>query len=48
MKDEVRDVRAGAGVEGVLRDVRHAMRQCRRAPGFAAVAVGTLAGEYPP
>jgi putative ABC transport system permease protein len=30
-------------VEGVLRDIRHSLRLMRRWPGFAAVAIGTLA-----
>ncbi len=32
-----------ARTEGVVRDIRHAFRQFRRAPGFAALAVLTLA-----
>lgn len=30
-------------VEGLGRDVRYAFRVLRRSPGFAAVAIGTLA-----
>ncbi len=43
VKERVRDVRAGAIVEGISRDVRVALRVFGRSPGFAAVAVATLA-----
>ena len=43
LKDEVRDVRAGAVIEGAVQDFRHALRLLARAPGFAAVAVLTIA-----
>ena len=43
LKDEVRDVRAGAVIEGAVQDFRHALRLLARAPGFAAVALLTIA-----
>src|SRR5262245_1281798 len=30
-------------VESIVRDIRHSLRLMRRSPGFAAVAIGTLA-----
>ncbi len=38
----VRERRVGAGIERFLRDIRHALRGLRRAPGLAAMAVLTL------
>ena len=43
LKDDVRDARAGAAIEGALGDLKHAVRVLARAPGFAAVAVLTIA-----
>jgi putative ABC transport system permease protein len=43
VKEEVRAVRAGAGLESLGRDLALAVRQLRRAPAFAATVVATLA-----
>jgi len=43
VKARVRERRLGAGVETVIQDVRFALRQFARAPGFAIVAILTLA-----
>lgn len=43
IKEEVRDARAGAWLEGWARDLALAGRSLRRAPGLAAVVAATLA-----
>jgi len=42
-KERVRTARHGAWLDEVSRDVRYALRMCRRNPGFSAVVVATLA-----
>lgn len=43
VKEQVRDVRAGAWVETVLQDLRYGFRMLRNNPGFSALVVLTLA-----
>jgi predicted permease len=43
VKESVRDVRAGARLEGILRDLLHALRVLRKDPGFASAAILTIA-----
>jgi predicted permease len=42
VKEEVREVRAGAWIESVAGDIRYALRGLRRSPGFAVTAVGSV------
>jgi predicted permease len=43
IKEQVRDVRAGIMIDTLMQDVKYAWRHMRRAPGFAAAAILTLA-----
>src|ERR1700722_6304562 len=43
VKEQVRDVRTGAFLESLLQDLRFALRQMRRSPGFALTAILILA-----
>jgi predicted permease len=43
LKEQVRDVKAGAFVDGCIQDVRYAVRLLRRGPLFAVFAIGSLA-----
>jgi predicted permease len=43
VKENVRDARVGAGLDALLLDVRHGWRGLKKAPGFTAVIVTTLA-----
>lgn len=42
VKEEVRGVHTFAGLEGLLRDLRLALRTVRRSPGYAGVVIVTL------
>src|SRR5713101_3699551 len=39
LKDQVRDARAGHGVDTLVRNIRFSLRLLRRAPGFTAIAI---------
>src|SRR5689334_15255576 len=43
VKDSVRDMRAGISLDRFLQDVGYGWRSLRRSPGFAAIALFTLA-----
>jgi predicted permease len=43
LKERIRDVKAGAFVDGWIQDVRYAVRLLRRGPVFAVFAIGSLA-----
>src|SRR6476660_6718196 len=43
VKEQVRDERPGMVVENGIRDLRIGVRQLRRSPGFAAIAIITIA-----
>jgi predicted permease len=43
VKEQVREVRTGVWIASLIQDLRYGVRQLRRNPGFAALAVITLA-----
>jgi putative ABC transport system permease protein len=43
VKDQVRDERPGMFIENAMRDLRHGIRLLRRSPGFASIAIITIA-----
>jgi predicted permease len=42
VKERVRDAGAGARLEGIVRDLRYALRSLGRAPGFSSSVIGNL------
>ena len=42
VKERVRENRAGARLEGIVRDLRYALRSLGRAPGFSSSVIGNL------
>jgi len=42
VKERVRDAGAGARLDGVVRDLRYAMRSLGRAPGFSSSVIGNI------
>jgi predicted permease len=42
-QEEARDARGGRALDDLIGDVRHALRQARRAPGHAVTVIGILA-----
>jgi putative ABC transport system permease protein len=43
IKDDVRDAGWESTIEGIWREVKHSLRALRRAPGFTAITIATLA-----
>ncbi|HEY4132081.1 MAG TPA: ABC transporter permease, partial [Gemmatimonadaceae bacterium] len=43
VKEQVRDERPGMVLENAMRDLKHGIRLLRRSPGFAAIAIVTIA-----